>query len=314
MVTSAVKWITGVSHSSNFNLEPRFDLTQAESVNLTTIVNNPSGNKLEVWALIENSLGEVEDSIELISNGIEGMVAEGDTIWSGTWNPENLYLKEDFYNIVLKTKDLTSNSLFQPSYPWISSAGPVIGSADTLVKGFFYHQLTCTLTSNGITKSIPNVEMKLESLNELATTTGNKLAFGELQPGEYLISEHSISLSDEIKPGDTLIFQAKIYSNKANYWIDTLEYIMPYVSKLDNVAAESGIKIFPNPIHDLLHIETKSNGTLQFEISSLNGQLLLNGEMEETTHQIDLSSYQKGVYFITIRSKDFVTTRKIIKL
>ncbi len=37
-------------------------------------------------------------------------------------------------------------------------------------------------------------------------------------------------------------------------------------------------------------------------------------EMEGTSHQIDLSTFQKGVYFITIRSKDFATTRKIIKL
>jgi hypothetical protein len=36
--------------------------------------------------------------------------------------------------------------------------------------------------------------------------------------------------------------------------------------------------------------------------------------MEGKSHQIDLSSFQKGVYFITIRSKDFVTTRKVIKL
>ena len=31
-------------------------------------------------------------------------------------------------------------------------------------------------------------------------------------------------------------------------------------------------------------------------------------------YQLDLSSFRKGVYFITIRSKDFVTTRKIVKL
>jgi len=36
--------------------------------------------------------------------------------------------------------------------------------------------------------------------------------------------------------------------------------------------------------------------------------------MEGTVHQIDLSSFKKGVYFITIRSKEYVTTEKIIKL
>jgi len=36
--------------------------------------------------------------------------------------------------------------------------------------------------------------------------------------------------------------------------------------------------------------------------------------MDGPTLQLDLSSLQKGIYFITIRSKDFLTTRKIVKL
>ena len=50
------------------------------------------------------------------------------------------------------------------------------------------------------------------------------------------------------------------------------------------------------------------------EITSLNGQLFYSTKMEGTIHHLDLSSCQKGVYFITIRSNDFVTTEKIIKL
>ncbi|MFH0758174.1 MAG: kelch repeat-containing protein [Bacteroidota bacterium] len=74
------------------------------------------------------------------------------------------------------------------------------------------------------------------------------------------------------------------------------------------------LSIFPNPTRDLLTIQTEFQGAHSIEISSLNGQQILVGEMEGTTHQIDILSFQKGVYFITIRSKDFVTTRKIIKL
>jgi hypothetical protein len=46
----------------------------------------------------------------------------------------------------------------------------------------------------------------------------------------------------------------------------------------------------------------------------MNGQLIYSTKMKGTTLQIDLSPFQKGVYFITIRSEDFVTTRKVIKL
>jgi hypothetical protein len=75
-----------------------------------------------------------------------------------------------------------------------------------------------------------------------------------------------------------------------------------------------GFHLYPNPTNDLLTIETSQPGIRFIEITSLNGQLILSREMEGTTHQLDLSSFQKGVYFITVGSKDFVTTRKIIKL
>ena len=78
--------------------------------------------------------------------------------------------------------------------------------------------------------------------------------------------------------------------------------------------ANAGIRIYPNPTNDLLTIETGIVGQHSIEINSLNGQLIFNGKMEGITHQIDLSSFRKGVYLITIRSNDLVTTRKIIKL
>ena len=74
------------------------------------------------------------------------------------------------------------------------------------------------------------------------------------------------------------------------------------------------LSLFPNPTSDLLTIQTNDPGIHQLEITSLNGQSVYNGEMEGSSHQLDLSSFQKGVYIVTISSKDFVTTEKIIKL
>lgn len=75
-----------------------------------------------------------------------------------------------------------------------------------------------------------------------------------------------------------------------------------------------GISIYPNPTNSMLTIESAVSNLHCIDITSLNGQSLFREVLKGTTHQIDLSSFQRGVYFITIRSKDFVTTRKIIKL
>ncbi len=52
----------------------------------------------------------------------------------------------------------------------------------------------------------------------------------------------------------------------------------------------------------------------EIDITSINGKTLYSGRMEGATHQMDLSSFQKGVYLITMRSKDFIETRKLIKM
>jgi len=72
--------------------------------------------------------------------------------------------------------------------------------------------------------------------------------------------------------------------------------------------------IYPNPANTFLTIETKISGLYDITITSQNAQQLFNGYIKGTTHQLDLSSFRKGIYFITIRSENFVTTRKIVKL
>ena len=81
-----------------------------------------------------------------------------------------------------------------------------------------------------------------------------------------------------------------------------------------NSAIDWIIKAYPIPINKLLSIEITLPEMATIEITSLNGELLINEKMEGTVMQLDLSSLQKGVYFITMRFKDFATTKKIIKL
>jgi len=81
-----------------------------------------------------------------------------------------------------------------------------------------------------------------------------------------------------------------------------------------SVTGSSKYKVYPNPVTDLLTIDMDGQGRCLIQFSSLNGQLLYSKETEGTDHQIDLSSFQKGVYLLTISSKDFIKTEKIIKL
>ncbi len=73
------------------------------------------------------------------------------------------------------------------------------------------------------------------------------------------------------------------------------------------------VRIYPNPTSAELTIEAEVAGQCSIEITSPVGQLIISDKMEGTAHEIDISSFRKGIYFITIRSKDFVKTEKVIK-
>ena len=74
------------------------------------------------------------------------------------------------------------------------------------------------------------------------------------------------------------------------------------------------LRIYPNPASDYLTIETDNPKTHTIKIHSLNGQLLYRTKGEVPTFDIDLSSFQKGLYFITVRSRDKERMEKIIIL
>jgi hypothetical protein len=73
------------------------------------------------------------------------------------------------------------------------------------------------------------------------------------------------------------------------------------------------LRIYPNPFNDLLTIETQAGGKHIIEIISLDGRIIQNMTFAGRSCRADLSSLQQGVYQITIRSKDVVRTRKIVK-
>jgi len=64
----------------------------------------------------------------------------------------------------------------------------------------------------------------------------------------------------------------------------------------DNISTDQ-FRIYPNPTNSFLTIETSQPGQHFIEITSLNGQQLLSTEMEGTSHQIDISTFDKGHFY-----------------
>ena len=133
---------------------------------------------------------------------------------------------------------------------------------------------------------------------------------GAADPGLWWLerTENKLHFCNIVIDGDALTFKAY---DENQVVFD--ELILDKTAGINDLRS-TNCRIYPNPTIDLLSIETNDPGHHTIEITSLSGQLLYSIKMEGSTLQIDLSSFQKGVYLITIRNKDFVTTRKIIKL
>jgi hypothetical protein len=71
---------------------------------------------------------------------------------------------------------------------------------------------------------------------------------------------------------------------------------------------------YPNPAYDKIMVQTRAKGICSLVITSMTGQQIKSIHFTGGSHTIDLSSYRKGVYFITVRSEGYDATRRFIKL
>jgi len=196
----------------------------------------------------------------------------------------------------------TSNSAISIPLPFavdkIASSPTLTLARDTCMKNdtiFASSDKDGTIFLVNVGTTPENIFSQRNRIKDQATVTGgNSVGFlsAELYPKEYLVyAEDKYGLFSEPLPLSLVEDATEIFNSTSR-----------------------GIQLFPNPASNMITLETQEPGPYSLEIISLNGQQILMGEMDGTTHQIDLSSFQKGVYLITIRSKGKLITEKIVKL
>ena len=60
-------------------------------------------------------------------------------------------------------------------------------------------------------------------------------------------------------------------------------------------------------------IETENLGRYILEITASTGQLMRQEVVSDPVYSVNLSQMTNGIYFITIKTEDFVKTERIIK-
>jgi hypothetical protein len=96
--------------------------------------------------------------------------------------------------------------------------------------------------------------------------------------------------------------------------VTTLD-IFPAVLSLNEFALERLIDVYPNPVNDNLNVVlTNINEGVSYIIYNTLGQRVANGNLSaNSTHFINMSKQERGIYFIKLSTTSNSITRKIIK-
>lgn len=88
----------------------------------------------------------------------------------------------------------------------------------------------------------------------------------------------------------------------------TQDVVLNVIDGLNIKSTESDIRIYPNPVSEVLYIDGIDNGNIT--LTSVTGKVVYRNK---NVKSIDVSSLSSGVYLLTIQDKDMIRTTRILK-
>lgn len=107
-------------------------------------------------------------------------------------------------------------------------------------------------------------------------------------------------------------FNAPIVTNQTTHLIGDPNYNWVITSVEPTYTNEDWVKVFPNPVSDVLHLFAVSP-IQNIQLLSLNGQVLRTFNLNAKIFDIDLNDLANGIYFLQIQSLAGRQSKKIIK-
>ncbi|SDS01478.1 Por secretion system C-terminal sorting domain-containing protein [Polaribacter sp. KT25b] len=106
---------------------------------------------------------------------------------------------------------------------------------------------------------------------------------------------------------------ARVPNGTGNFQIQSPTYNANNGNNLSVNDKENSLNFnfYPNPVKSILNIESSTNQIESLKVSSILGQVIFNNQNINTTKTtVDLSSYSKGIYLVTINNLEVI---KVIK-
>ncbi len=143
------------------------------------------------------------------------------------------------------------------------------------------------------------------------------------EPFNYTICQSYAGVVSDSIDGDTLILTG-MGAGRVDVWVRAesgkdvsgdkfqVEVLITGISEQDH--ASTLIQLFPNPAGDILTVQLQKEGIYEYSVYSVNGQQVLVGILEGSSHTVDVSILDRGMYFIKVSSSELAVTRKFLKI
>jgi len=165
---------------------------------------------------------------------------------------------------------------------------------------------------------------ELLGLNLDISNAGDLLGWPEVKNDNFIsainISEdiYRIGICSAISPRDGAIVMRIPFTGSGsldmNLVVNTTElaaFVELTTSMTEHDVLE-GIEIYPNPVHDKLHVQGLVGSTLA-RIYNIHGQMLLAIPVEGSGLEIDLENLSRGVYLISFETDSGTVIRRFLK-
>ena len=145
----------------------------------------------------------------------------------------------------------------------------------------------------------------IHNLTILNDTTG--LPFEEIYGNVRDMFEDVIEF--RIFHNDQIVYDGKIETGTLEV-DDIIKYIL--LGTEDQQASK--IRLYPNPVKDVLTISMPNSDTGVIELYNILGEKVLVAKLTSSNSSLNLSELKSGIYLATINTSSNSTTKKIVKL
>ena len=317
VVNRALEWINNVVYPHDIISDETYYSAGGDTVEISTMIENPNQHLIEARAYINNFDGVVIDSIDLTKQLLKANAEnwKGNIIAPAT---------EDFFKISVKTFDQTAADSFTlPNATRFTTAGPVVLDSiyityNSIFKAYY---VKLFLKNEGSTFTIPISTVQLSSNDTWITSISSPLNISEMLPGS-IVSSGNFYVRVDSTFQEEFNFNFLVSIDGWPYWTDSAQIIVTGIE--DEIQVPLTFRLeqnYPNPFNPSTtfryslpyasKVTIKIFGVLGKEIETLVNEEKPSGTYELTWNTVNLPS---GVYFYQMKAGEYSAVKKMLLL